>query len=402
MLAVVAFASSMASAQLLKNFKYTGNLDVNATSGDHSIVATKASFSNINSRLMLGMNFDLNDDVNAQVTAIKSDYRYYGTDSQNVDALTANIKFAEAYINLKNVLGINHKVGKQFYGKPGDIVIYYGPSYQNLDTAIANFTVSSLDGWYGEWAKNKWTVTGLAAKVTENSLVAATDKNLYGVTGSYALSDIVKPAVYFYESNDGANVTLHNTLDVVGVKADGKYQGVGYGVEYAMNFGKNKVTTKSYKGSALKANANYSLDAKTAGKFDFTGEFAMGTGNKATTSATKNEEFTAISSNYLPGMIFGPYYKCGLGNLTTFNVGAKFMPKQIEKLSIAGTFYNFGYTQKVGLVSTIGTELDFAATWKHSENVSLKAYYASFSADSKYSTKTNAETLMGLNLGVKF
>ncbi len=406
MLAVLAFGSSMASAELLKNLKYDGSLEVNSVTGQKSLTPGKSDFSNINSRLMLGLNFDLNEDLNAQVTAVKSDYRYYGTNSQTVNDLENNITFAEAYVNMKNVLWINHKVGRQFYGKAGDIVIYYGPSYQNTG-AIANYTVSSLDGWYGEWNKDKWMVTGLAGKVSENSLISPLDKNLYGVTGSYAFSEIVKPAVYIYQSDD-RSLGKHDTLDVIGVKAEGKYEGVGYKAEYAMDAGKNKNTMVKYTGSALKVNADYGLDLKAAGKFNFMGEFAMGSGDKA--SATKNEGFTAISGNYLPGMIYGAYgvgATNGLNNLTTFNVGANYTPKQVEKLTVCAKFFNFAYTEKTATTATpagataIGNELDLGATWKHSENVSIKASYAMFSPNKKFMDHS-AETLMGLNLNLKF
>lgn len=402
MLVVVAFASSMAGAELLKNLKYSGTMDVKATSGDHSVTATKASFSNVNSRISLGMNFDLNDEINAQVTAEKTDYRNYGTASQSVDGLTASIFFSEAYINLKNVFGVNHKIGKQFYGKPGDIVIYVGPSYGPVG-ALANFSVSSLDGWYGEWKKDKLTVAALAAKVSENSATTPMDKDLYGVTAGYDFSEIVKPAVYVYQSMDKAVLGLTDTLMVVGAKAEGKYQGFGYGAEFAMNSGKDKPATQKYQGSAIKVNVDYALDAKEIGKFDFMGEYAMGSGDKA--GAAKNEGFQAISSNYLPGLIFGVNgvgaATSGLTNLTTFNVGAKFMPKQIEKLSVGAKFYNFAYTEKVGLADAIGTELDFCAGWKHSENVGLHATYAMFTPDKKFADK-DAETMFGLNLAVKF
>ena len=169
MFAVLAFAGNMASAELLKNVKYNGSLDVKNVTGQKSVVAAKSDFSNTTTRAMLGVNFDLNEDINAQVTAVKTDYRKYGSDNgQTIDNITANVTFAEAYVGLKNVLYLNHKFGRQFYGNAGDIVIYYGPTFAGNNN-VANYSVSALDGWYGDWAKGKWAVTGLMAKVNELS-----------------------------------------------------------------------------------------------------------------------------------------------------------------------------------------------------------------------------------------
>ncbi len=407
--ALLVFAGNIASAELLKNVKYNGSMEIKNVTGQKSVVAGKADFSNTNTRAMLGVNFDLSDEINAQVTAIKSDYRYYGDDStgQNVDALTANIRFAEAYVSLKNVLGLNHKFGKQFYGKAGDMVIYYGPSFGG-NNAVANFNVSAIDGWYADWNQGKWTVTGLAGKVDELSTTNPQDINLYGVTGKYDYSEIVKASAYGYQK-DSRNDTVgtmyqHDTLNVFGVKAEGKFMGVGYGAEYAMNNGKNKQAGTKYTGSALKANADYALDLNAIGKFEFMGEFAMGSGDK--TSASKDEEFQAINQNYQPGMIFGTYgvgqTMNGIGNLTTMNVGAKYMPKQIEKLSFGAKFFTFAPTEEPTTYDTYGSELDLCANWKHSENIGLKASYAMFMPEKNFAGKDTTETLMGLDLTLKF
>ena len=418
-LALLVFAGNIASAELLKNMKYNGSMEIKNVTGQKSVAVGKADFSNTNTRLMMGANFDLSDEINAQVTAIKSDYRYYGDDStgQNVDALTASIRFAEAYVSLKNVLGLNHKFGKQFYGKAGDIVIYYGPAFGGNNT-VANFNVSAIDGWYADWNKGKWTVTGLAGKVDELSTTNPQDINLYGVTGKFDYSEIVKATVYGYQADSRNDLVApayqHNTLNVFGVKAEGKYMGVGYGAEYAMNMGKNKqlAVAEDYVGNALKVNADYALDLEKIGKFEFMGEFAMGSGDE---SATDDEEgeFQAVSHNYLPGMIFGTYgvgqTMNGIGNLTTMNAGVKYMPKQIEKLSIGAKFFTFAPTEEPVGYDTYGSELNVCANWKHSENIGLKLSYGMFMPDEDYvvaykgaGASDATETLMGLDLTLKF
>lgn len=417
-LALLALTGNIASAELLKNMKWTGGAEIKNATGQKSVATGKADWSNTFSRFTLGANFDLNEDINAQVTAVKSDYRKYGSDNgQTVDNITANVLFTEAYVNLKNVLWLNHKFGRQYYGKAGDMVIYYGPGF-GANNGVANFSVSAIDGWYGEWMKNKWTVTGVMAKLDENSTTNPQDVNLYGVTGKYDYSEEVKGSAYFYQkdSRDDTAGTMyqHNTLNVAGVKAEGKFEGIGYGVEYAMNMGKNKqlAVAEDYVGTALKVNLDYALDAKELGKFEFMGEYGMGSGDE---SATDDEEgeFQAISHNYLPGMIFGTYgvgqTMNGIGNLTTMNVGLKYMPKQIEKLSFGAKFYTFAPTEEPTGYDAYGNELDLCAGWKHSENVGLKLSYAMFMPDEDYvvaykgaGASDATETLLGFDVMLKF
>lgn len=409
-LALLALTGNIASAELFKNMKWTGGAEIKNVTGQKSVVAGKADWSNTFSRFTLGANFDLNDDINAQVTAVKGDFRKYGdaAGSQSVDNITANVLFTEAYVNLKNVLYLNHKFGRQYYGNAGDMVIYYGPTF-GANNGVANFSVSAIDGWYGEWMKGKWTVTGLAGKVSENSTTNPADVNLYGVTGKYDYSEEVKGSAYFYQKddrNDGA-LYRHDTLNVAGVKAEGKFEGIGYGVEYAMNMGKDKqvATPVDYKGTALKVNLDYALDAKEFGKFHLMGEYGMGSGDEAG-STDENGEFQAISQNYQPGMIFGTYgvgqTMNGIGNLTVMNVGLKYMPKQIEKLSLGAKFFTFAPTEEPTTYDAYGSELDLCANWKHSENVGLKASYAMFMPEEDFAGKDTTETLLGFDVVLKF
>ncbi|MBU2575354.1 MAG: alginate export family protein [Elusimicrobia bacterium] len=412
-LAVVAFASSIASAELLKNVQYSGSVEVKSVTTDNYPgfdKDLKNKHSETMPRVILGINFDLNDDVNAQVTAAKLDRQYGDTSTagQTIDNATSVIVFSEAYLNLKNVIGINHKVGRMHFGNPGDIVVYFGPS----PTAVAAFSVSALDAWYGEWTKDKWTVAALMGKVVENSQTAMRDSDVYGVTAAYDYSEIVKTSVYVYQLDDRIANVKADKPNVAGVKVTGKYQGVGYGAEFAMNSGNS--STVDYTGNAMKADVDYSLDVKTAGKFEFMGGYAMGSGNDDSIgTADKTEGFKAINHNYVPGLLFsgvgmGAAQADGLTNLTTFNLGANWTPEKLNKLTVGAKFFNFAYTSdKVTGVTDkpIGTELDFTATWNHSDNVGLTASYAMFTPDQKFAgagNPTDAATLLGFDLAVKF
>ncbi|HCE98374.1 MAG: hypothetical protein A2X34_01990 [Elusimicrobia bacterium GWC2_51_8] len=431
MLAVVAFASSMASAELLKNFKADGSVEaVGVVVQNRADFDKKAAdkFGDVKNRVIVNATFDLNEDVNAVVTAVKCD-RSYGQPSQTVAGGTADsFTFEQAYLNLKNVIGLNHKVGRQFYGNDGDIVLYYGPA----NWYTRGLGVSTLDAWTATWNKNKLTVNGLTAKVSETAAPAIgtvgalnDDKDLYGLTASYDYSDVVKPAAYFYQYRDNTVASKPNNLEVFGLKANGKYSGLEYGLEYAMNMGTNQnltpTTNMDYKGSALKVNAAYG-GLEMAGKLGFTGEFAMGSGDKKTTDKT-DKSFQDIAANYRPGLIAGGIgvnngavvlTVTDLNDLTTWNLGANWTPSMAEKLNIEAKYYSYSPTEtkvdgvKLGY-TTYGTEFDLCANWKHSESVGLKAYYATLAFNKKFvetmngvGAKKDAVSLLGIAMNVKF
>jgi len=417
MLAVVAFASSMASAELLKNFKADGSVEalgqlVNDTDFNSSV---GDKYGDIKNRVMVNAGFDLNEDANAVVSVVKCD-RSYGQAPQTANTLLNQFTFEQAYLNLKGVFGVDHKIGRQYYGNDGDIVLYYGPA--NWYTRGLSATPVALDGWTATWSKNKLAISAIMAKLTEAAPVpvttANTDKDLYGITASYDLNnEFVKPAAYFYEQKDRtAAPNKLNNKDVIGVKATGSFKGLNYKGEYAMNMGKNNNlapnSDNKYQGFAIKINADYGMDFM--GKVVFMGEFAMGSGDK-TTGNKADKGFQDIKANYRPGLIAGGLGTItNLNNHTIWNLGANWTPAKVEKLNLEAKYYDFSSTQKAAAsnVSRAGGEADLVATWNHSQNVALKLGLGAFMPTKKYAfvtqstTKTNPTTLVDLYMNVKF
>ncbi len=408
-IALLALTGNIASAELLKNFKYDGKIEAvgvvanNATDFDKD-ASDKSS--DVKTRVSINAGFDLNEDVNAVVAVVK-DNRNYGSGtnaSENANTIQSQLFFDQAYLNLKGVFGIDHKVGRQYYGNNGDINIYFGPQdwYVHNFGAIALHTMYALDGWTGYWAKDKWSATGLMAKAAEGG--AAADGDIYGLTVAYDYSDIVKPSAYYYEAKDYTGASLKD-LQTIGVKANGEYKGVKYGAEYAMNMGRDHVAVEDYKGYAVKANAAYGIDL--AGKLGFDAEFAMGSGDKNATDSS-DKSFQDINANYRPGLIaggfgVGVFNPNTLNNLTTYNVGANWTPEKVNKLNLAVKYYDFSNTEKVGTVEHIGTEADLVATWTHSDNVSLKLGLGMFMPDEyKLAGKDDSVNLATLAMNVKF
>ncbi|OGR52477.1 MAG: hypothetical protein A2049_08100 [Elusimicrobia bacterium GWA2_62_23] len=435
MLALVALTGNIASAELLKNFKYDGKIEVNAWQmNDRDYVETTTDKRNdVDTRVQLNMGFDLNEDVNAVVSAVKAN-RQAGDASEDMNDVQNNVLFEQAYINLKGVLGLDHKLGRQYYGNEGDLNVYYGPQSWPFmaDHAVQGnaLSVSGIDGWSSAYNWGKWNFGAVLAKIDNNQAAADTDEDLTGITAKYDLMEDLKLGGYAYRYNAqaGANAGPNDHLDTIGVKADGKFMGVEYNAEVAKNMGLANEnvhqavyglanafylpnnTTGDYSGMAFKANVKYGIDL--LGKLSFMGEYAMGSGDDDATD-DKVEGFMAANSDYRPGIIWGGNHLNtiggnGLSNLTTFNVGAMWNPSKIEKLTIGAKYFNFAPTEAPAAYDVYGNELDLCANWKHSENVGVKAYYAMFMPDSDYAATVtapdsdDATSVLGAAFTVKF
>jgi len=390
--AILGFAASVASAQV-KNFKYDGLLEIHKYYATNTVDANSKAddkASDNDYRANIGFNFDAGQDANVQVNLIKN----AGAD---------NVEFGQAYVGLKNLLGLNHKFGLMFYGNPGDMIIYYGPDAWY----VSDMGYNALEGWTGNWKKDKLTISALIAKESDTK-TNRIDADVYGVTANYAINEYLNPTAYVYQWAD--NTGLYGAigmdrLNVMGVKANGNYKGLEYAGEYAMNSGdyihKTLLTKFDYKGNAIRINAAYGFDL--IGKAKISGEYLTASGTR---TATKDKNFYGIMENYRPGIIFGCTNNT-VGNMTTWNLGANWTPEKLNKLNLDAKFYNFGHTETVATVDQIGNELNLVATWKHTENVAFKGYYAMFMVDSKNSTVNflgNDDNAMqvGLLASVKF
>jgi hypothetical protein len=412
MLAVVALANSMASAELLKNFKADGNVEVNAYSVNNKDFNKDASdkTANTDTRVMLNMGFDLNEDVNAVVSAVKLN-RQYGTGHENTDNLTANVFFEQAYLNLKNVFGIDHKLGRQYYGNAGDMVIYYGPATMPY-TAKFTPSISAIDGWTGWYKFNvlnrDWNVNAIIAK--ENNGGTTYPSKDINVTGVNVKTNVDRWNLnaYYYQKVDQKTAAKTNYLDVAGARANWEcmfVKNLNIGAEYDMNMGTNRNTATDYKGYAYKANVDYSMDL--AGKLAFNGEYAVWSGDK-NLADKDNKKFQAINGDYRPGIIMGGGFVGAAGTAgtgsTTYNVGANWTPEKLNKLNFGAKYYNFSTTEKnTAADKHLGNEVDVMATWTHSASVSVSGYYAMFSPEKKnVGANHDTENMMGALFNVKF
>ena len=413
---VLALFTSVASAELLKNFKANGSIEALSitanNASDYDDAGVNDKYSETKARVIVGATFDLNDDVDAKVTAIKSD-RHYGETTlapQNANGILSAFTFEEAYINLKGVLGLDHRIGRQHYNTSDNLVIYYGPTGWFAEGLGAG---AALDGWSSTYTKDKLTIGAISAKVfeTAGSNTTMIDSDLYGLTANYDLYEYLNPGFYYYQRDDRtAGVTLQDKLTVMGVTAKGKVVGFNYGFEYAMNGGGDKANAgtsvdEEYAGTLMALSANYDLDVAKVGKFNFMGQYIVGSGDKTATDK-KDKEFYDIRSNFRPGLIAS-----GLaggitspGELTAMILGVNLTPNKWDgKLNLDAKMYNAKYTERT--LDGIGTELDLIATWTHSDDVCLKLAYAMFTPDQDFAgvgAETDAASLINFYMNVKF
>jgi hypothetical protein len=402
-LALAMFMPAGANAELLKNFKVSGNLDIQTTSArnvtDLVTRPTGANSSPANAdnndrighattRVIVKMDWDLLDDVHSRVTLVKgaSNHaaRTYGSAAQDLNAIQTATFVEEANVKIDKAFGlVDVTAGRQFYGEEGDLVIYYGPR-DNY-----GLTVSALDIFRADWNGEHMSVTGIAGKTADTGVAtvgsgnAATD--LRGIVVSCKMHEMVKPSLYVYNQvqhgTAGIGQTLGSTgtsaagkndnLWVAGVKAKVATGGFTGSVEVAKNFGEDRTTyataaggarSVNYKGYAVQLKAGYKLDLSDVGAVNPWGEFGMGTGD-SNFDASGNNTFTSIATDYRPGGIYGrfdngaalelanggtgnganSFSSNGLSNRVIWGLGVKATPSALNKLTAGVSFYRYAY-----------------------------------------------------------
>jgi hypothetical protein len=441
-LALAMFVPAGANAELLKNFKVGGQLDIQTTSARNVIdFVTRQDPSgaganrndrigHATTRVIVKMDWDLLDDVHSRVTLVKGAQggtaggaaRTYGTlPAQTVQGIQDNTFVQEANVKIDKVFGaLDVTAGRQFYGEEGDLVIYYGPRDD------FGMRVDALDIFRADWNGEHMSVTGIAGKTQDGTITstggdaasagAATD--LRGLVVSCKMHEMVKPSIYLYNKVQHAQDALgksgnivtggkNDNLWILGVKAKIAVGGLSLHLEVAGNRGEDRSNANvntSYKGWAFLGKAAYKLDLSDLGMITPWGEYGYGTGDSNGTYAG-NRNFQSINTDYRPGGIYGRFDNAaaqqlaggtsnlasnGLSNRIIWGVGIKGTPTAINKLTVGAAFWRYAFNRLSdnGNASgtnpatrnsrNIGSEVNVTAEWKHSENVSLKATAGSF------------------------
>ncbi|MDP3541495.1 MAG: hypothetical protein Q8T11_03395 [Elusimicrobiota bacterium] len=417
-LALAMFIPAGANAELLKNLKVSGNLDIQTTSArnvtDFVTRPTGANSSpagtnnndrigHATTRVILKLDWDLLDDVHARVTLVKGAEgvgagaaRTYGTGAQSVNGIQDTTIVQEANVKIDKVFGhVDLTAGRQFYGEEGDLVIYYGPR------SAYGLRVDAIDMFRADWNGEHMTVTGIAGKTADTAVNTVGSGNsatdLRGVIVSCKMHEMVKPSVYVYNRVTHGVAGIGQTLGSVGTSADGKNSnlwvagakakvtsgGFDGSLEVAKNFGEDRATfanavggarNVNFKGYAVQAKASYKIDLSDVGMIKPWGEYGMGTGDSNFDYAGNNT-FQSINTDYRPGGIYGrfdtgaalqlannangnganSFASNGLSNRIIWGFGVKATPSSVEKLTVGAAFYRYAY-HRVAPFNAAGTK----------------------------------------------
>jgi hypothetical protein len=439
----LAFPSGPASAELLKNLKVGGQLDIQANAARNvtdfqtrgTVAASNDRIGDALTRVLANMQWDLLDDVHATVTLRKNDRTWgtvggggqgAGTSQQVIGGagigVSGNIYLDQANVKIDKLLGhFDATVGRQYYGDPGDLILYFGPknNYGLFVTAIDAFRMDSSCDWFN--------FSGLAGKTVGHAAGVAGLTSDFDVRGfnigwknlPVKLNTYVWNQVTHRTGALGSEAGKNDFLWVYGLKVRGEAMGGWASLELAQNGGENRTTlpapgtptrSANYTGRAFLADLGYKAEISNVGAFTPWFNFGWGSGRSDLTSRS-NEGFTAIASDYRPGIIYGRFDGAlaaaglgsaitggtvstpGLNNKVIWGLGLKATPAAWEKLTVGASFWNYRFQRvtggdnaagtpgfPVGAVGNrnIGSEFGLTADWKHSDNVSLGIGWASF------------------------
>ena len=144
-MALAVVLPAVANAELLKNLKVGGQLDVqttaarnvldfatrpNTVAGNTPLAANNDRIGHAMTRVMLKMDWDLLDDVHSRVTLVKGaaattaagQARDYGQNAEDLNTIQTNTLLQEAFVKVVKLFGFaDFTLGRQFYGEPGDL-----------------------------------------------------------------------------------------------------------------------------------------------------------------------------------------------------------------------------------------------------------------------------------------
>lgn len=455
------FAGNPASAEILKNFRMGGQVDIQTTSAYNvtdfvTSPRTQAlpaadgfndRLGDAQTRVLIWLDWDLLDDVHSRATFRKND-RTWGNgggqvinhpnaqaNSQPVGAtggadILGNIFLDEAWLKIDKLVGqFDLTLGRQFYGDPGDAVIYFGPS----DKAWYGLPVASLDAARVDWLPAEWlAVTGLVAKHDGSAVgaVGQVDTDIRGLHMRMNFAEWVAMQLYGYNrlihrsdqalglppstANAGS---LNDNLYLVGYRLKLAGWGFWFKGEYDQNFGEQRVTeTANLAGSAhylgwmALGDVGWKGESDNAGMLSIWGQAAVASGRMRTRS-NLNDGFQAINGDYRPGTIWGRFMPTtafnGLGsalvnidannspapnpnmnNRQIWGGGIKMSPGFANKATLGVSWWDFRIHRWTKIPGQndhpyhgnthIGGELDVDLTWAHSENVGFSMGWANF------------------------
>jgi hypothetical protein len=427
------FPAGSANAELLKNFKLGGQIDLQSTAARNVTDFTTRQNNNggatfndrigdTQTRIMIHGDWDILDDVHAKVTVRKND-RAWGTaggtgqgpasNSQPVGTAGANILgqtfVDQAYFKIDKVAGsVDATFGRQFYGNSGDMVVYYGPS----DKASYGLWVTAIDAVRADWSNDTVGLTVLAGKTAGTAAMGVAGQgniDVRGLTVNVKAGDNANLGAYVWNqvthnagalgSNPGIGTAggKNDYLYVAGLKGKVNMGMAWIAAEVAKNFGQNRVLTTG--NSVNNAASNYTgwagkldLGAKIeAGSVSVSPWAHFGYGSGDGSNDNRNSAFVAISPDYRPGSIYGRFAVplangAALGNTTPtgiasnalsnrqiWGLGVKATP--VSKLTAGVSYWTYSFATRPG-GTNLGTPTNTAGQKRIGSEVDLDLTWA--------------------------
>ena len=409
------------AAELLKNLKVSGSLDWQFNSGRNITDFsndTNDRISNAGMRTMLHGDWDVLDDVHANVTLRKNDTQWgsgasggqgAGT-SQSVTAaggVLGNTYFDRANVTIDKLMGhFDTTVGRQWYGRPGDLIWYVGPrDTQNQDVqSIDAVRVKTdndwmtFDGVAGVMAGSVIGSGATTATVDAHTLIRGFEigwKGLPVKVKTYVWNRVmqatnaggVQPTA---ASPGGKNDNLY----VYGVKFRGEAAGGWFNLDLAKNAGECRDEARSgalagstfcnagsgasnYTGHAALLELGFNGDMANVGGIAPWASFGWGSGRSDSRTRT-NDTFQAIGSDWRPGLINRRFntagtsssdvlsyrtvagaatnvHTNGLSNRVVWGLGTNFTPAALDQLTAGVQLWDFRLQRNDGATTVAGT-----------------------------------------------
>lgn len=441
-LAVAAFTGVQTGwAELLGLGKITtdGSLEISGQQANNETDANDSADDSrgaVNTRLRVGLNADVAKGVKGRVEAVRNSQSgptvvQYGDGASTVAGEEAAIAFQNAYLDIEDFLMTDSfRIGRQYGGRSGDLLVYYGPVNDD------SLTVAALDGVTVTKKLGKINTLFGTGKVREDDAVANTDAGDVAATATtdeanvtwlILSSDELFPTVKvplefgFYSGTSHGTGDVKNTAGGAGVGDDRNLTimdfRAGYslmddwvklGLEYAMNGGQANGagpagSASNYKGTALLLNASY--DNKDNG-WGAHLKYANASGDDPTSANAAADDdafhdFRTIGwtvSDYRYGEImsydntaFAAFGTVGGGldtgalgpGLNVINLGGYYtLPVLDNKVKAVADYYVAKVNETpAGVDDGVGTEIDLTLNYAHSDAVQTAIGYATFSPD---------------------
>jgi len=421
-MALMGMSSLAFSGDLLgmKNVTFDGSLEVlgeQATNETDLSDASRDTRGGTITRVRLGMNADVTDGVTARVEAVRSPAytgagAQYGGDSRptTLNQEQDSIVIENAYVDIAGFLGLdNIRLGRQYAGRKGDLIAYFGPTNDNL------LFVNALDAFSATRNWGPLSAEVVSGKLYEDDHILDTDNgdtvgdvNVSWGTVAFDFASGTQSkmplelGLYMLTSKGNDSESDNDNLKVADLRFGMEdEQGNRAGIELARNFGNinngalgNKKLT--YMGSAFVLFADYTIPSSgislRAKLLETTGDPNF--------NDQDDESFHPINSDFRYGEILSNDFHFAFNNflagtdysfqglaydsalqgdgLSVGALGVDFTPPILEN-KFTGSIDLFSASVKESSVlagDDIGMELDVALKYKHSENVKAEIGYA--------------------------